>query len=177
MRISDWSSDVCSSDLHGGGNMGTLWPKHEAFRLHLLRAHRGRPIVQMPQSIHYADIAAAAEMADAIRAHGQFTLLVRDARSLAFARAHFDCPIHLCPDAALMLGRQQRGPATAPVFALLRTDHERAAGATDPLPPGVIADDWLEADAAPQRYLRLSPKPARPPLPPPLPPPTARPQP
>src|SRR3546814_7789266 len=48
--------------IHGGGNMGTLWPRHEAFRLHLLRAHRGRPIVQMPQSIHSADIAAAAEM-------------------------------------------------------------------------------------------------------------------
>src|SRR3546814_6373990 len=91
MRISDWSSDVCSSDLdgpiliHGGGNMGTLWPKHEAFRLHLLRTHRGHPVVQMPQSIHYADPAAAAEMAEAIRNHGQFTLLVRDARSLAFA--------------------------------------------------------------------------------------------
>src|SRR3546814_4637985 len=105
MRISDWSSDVCSSDLdgpiliHGGGNMGTLWPKHEAFRLHLLRTHRGHPVVQMPQSIHYADPAAAAEMAEAIRNHGQFTLLVRDARSLAFAERHFDCAIRLCPDA------------------------------------------------------------------------------
>src|SRR3546814_13528911 len=75
--------------------MGTLWPKHEAFRLHLLRTHRGHPIVQMPQSIHYADPAAAAEMAEAIRGHGQFTLLVRDARSLAFAERHFDCTIRL----------------------------------------------------------------------------------
>src|SRR3546814_6761884 len=97
MRISDWSSDVCSSDLsaiadfddeacraaigdgpiliHGGGNMGTLWPKHEAFRLHLLRTHRGHPIVQMPQSIHYADPAAAAEMAEAIRGDRKSTRL------------------------------------------------------------------------------------------------------
>src|SRR3546814_4284411 len=133
MRGSDWSADVCSSNLdfddeacrsaigdvpvliHGGGNMGTLWPKHEAFRLHLLRTHRGHPIVQMPQSIHYADPAAAAEMAEAIRGHGQFTLLVRDARSLAFAERHFDCTIRLCPDAELMLDRQQRAPATMPV--------------------------------------------------------------
>ena len=161
--IADFDDAACRAAIgggpiliHGGGNMGTLWPKHEAFRLHLLRAHRGRPIVQMPQSIHYADIAAAAEMADAIRAHGAFTLLVRDSRSLAFAHEHFDCPAHLCPDAALMLGRQRRESPTAPVFALLRTDHERAAGATDPLPPGVIADDWLEEDAAQKRYLRLS---------------------
>ncbi|MBO9695084.1 MAG: polysaccharide pyruvyl transferase family protein [Sphingopyxis sp.] len=160
--IADFDDDACRAAIgggailiHGGGNMGTLWPKHEAFRLHLLRTHRGRPIVQMPQSIHYADPAAAAEMAEAIRAHGQFTLLVRDARSLAFAEQNFDCPIRLCPDAALMLGRRQRRAATVPVFALLRTDHERAAGDTA-LPAGVVADDWLEEDAAQKRRLRVS---------------------
>jgi len=160
--IADFDDEACRAAIgdgpiliHGGGNMGTLWPKHEAFRLHLLRTHRGHPIVQMPQSIHYADPAAAAEMAEAIRAHGQFTLLVRDARSLAFAEQHFDCDIRLCPDAALMLGRQRRDPATAPVFALLRTDHERAPGDAA-LPAGVVADDWLEEDASQKRRLRLS---------------------
>lgn len=161
--IADFEDEACQAAIgdgpiliHGGGNMGTLWPKHEAFRLHLLQTHPGCPIVQMPQSIHYADPAAAAEMADAIREHGRFTLLVRDARSLAFAEQHFDCPIHLCPDAALMLGRQRREAATTPVFALLRTDHERAAGQDDRLPTGVVADDWLEEDAGQKRLLRLS---------------------
>jgi exopolysaccharide biosynthesis predicted pyruvyltransferase EpsI len=161
--LADFEDEACRTAIgggailiHGGGNMGTLWPKHEAFRLHLLRTHRGRPIVQMPQSIHYADPAAAAEMAEAIRGHGQFTLLVRDARSLAFAEQHFDCTIQLCPDAALMLGRQRRGLATVPVFALLRTDHERAVGQIDTLPAGVVADDWLEEDSAQKRHLRLS---------------------
>lgn len=160
--IADFDDAACRAAIgggpiliHGGGNMGTLWPKHEAFRLHLLRAHRDRPIVQMPESIHYADPAAAQEMAGAIRDHGRFTLLVRDARSLAFAQAHFDCPVHLCPDAALMLGRQQRSPATVPVFALLRTDHERAADDAA-LPAGVVADDWLEEDPAQKRKLRVS---------------------
>ncbi|MFC3786563.1 pyruvyl transferase EpsO [Sphingopyxis italica] len=161
--IADFDDEACRAAIddgpiliHGGGNMGTLWPKHEAFRLHLLRTHRGHPVVQMPQSIHYADPAAAAEMAEAIRAHGQLTLLVRDARSLAFAERHFDCRVRLCPDAALMLGRQQRPPATVPVFALLRTDHERAPGGADALPAGVAADDWLEEDPAQKRRLRLS---------------------
>ena len=161
--IADFDDNACRAAIgdgpiliHGGGNMGTLWPKHEAFRLHLLRTHRGQPIIQMPQSIHYADPAAAAEMADAIREHGRFTLLVRDARSLAFAERHFDCTIRLCPDAALMLGRQQRAPASVPVFALLRTDHERALGGVDALPAGVAADDWLEEDPAQKRRLRLS---------------------
>src|SRR3546814_10069407 len=74
--IADFDDEACRAAIgdgpiliHGGGNMGTLWPKHEAFRLHLLRTHRGHPVVQMPQSIHYADPAAAAEMAEAIRNH------------------------------------------------------------------------------------------------------------
>src|SRR3546814_8000001 len=58
--------------------------------------------------------------------------------------------------AALLLGRHQRAPATVPVFALLRTDHERAAGGADALPMGVAADDWLEEDPAQKRRLRLS---------------------
>lgn len=142
--------------IHGGGNFGTLWPKHEAFRLHLLRTHRGCPIVQMPESIHYADDAGIAEMAEAIRAHGNFTLLVRDARSFAFAKKHFDCSVALCPDAALMLGRQERTTPVARVFALLRTDHERAPGGDGPFPDGVIADDWLEEDASERQRIRLS---------------------
>lgn len=142
--------------INGGGNFGTLWKKHEALRLHLLEQNRGRPIIQLPQSIHYADPAAAAPIAAAIKAHGNFTLLVRDQRSLAFAKAHFDCPVHLCPDGAVMLGRQNRQAARAPVFALLRTDHERVDGAEAPLPAGVIADDWIEENPAQKRYLRLS---------------------
>lgn len=160
--IADFEDDACRQAIgdgpiliHGGGNFGTLWPRHERFRLYLLKTHRGKPIVQLPQSIHYASPDAAAEMAAAIKAHGQFTLLVRDERSFAFARAHFDCPVHLCPDAALMLGRQQRKPARLPVFALLRTDHERA-GQDDELPENIVAGDWLEESAAQKRHLRLS---------------------
>lgn len=143
--------------IHGGGNFGTLWPKHEAFRLQMLRQHRDRAIVQMPQSIHYDAPERADEMAAAIRQHGRFTLLVRDAKSLAFARDRFDCTVELCPDAALMLGRLPR-PAqpVAPVFALLRTDHERADGADAALPAGVIADDWLEEDERERRRIRIA---------------------
>src|SRR3546814_4175811 len=71
--IADFDDEACRAAIgdgpiliHGGGNMGTLWPKHEAFRLQLLRTQRGHPIVQMPPSIHYADPAAAADMAEAI---------------------------------------------------------------------------------------------------------------
>jgi exopolysaccharide biosynthesis predicted pyruvyltransferase EpsI len=143
--------------IHGGGNFGTLWPKHEAFRLQMLRRHRDRAIVQMPQSIHYDAPERADEMAAAIRDHGRFTLLVRDAKSLAFARARFDCAVELCPDAALMLGRLPRpARAVTPVFALLRTDHERANGVDADPPAGVIADDWLEEDTRERSRIRMA---------------------
>lgn len=140
--------------IHGGGNFGTTWPRHEALRLELLRQFPGRPIVQLPQSIHYDSDAQLKEMAQAIADHGAFTLLVRDARSLALARLHFDCDIRLCPDAALYLGRQVRVPAKADVFALLRTDHERALDAVA-APPGAICADWLEERTGEQKLMRL----------------------
>lgn len=77
-------------------------------------------------------------------------------RSLAFAEKHFDCRMALCPDAALMLGRQERATPRARVFALLRTDHERAPGSDGALPDDVIADDWLDEDEREQKRIRLS---------------------
>lgn len=140
--------------IHGGGNFGTTWPRHEALRLDLLRQFKGRPIIQMPQSIHYDDDAQLKTMAQAIAAHGAFTLLVRDARSLALARLHFDCDIRLCPDAALYLGRQPRDTAKADIFALLRTDHERALDVAA-APPGAICADWLEERTGERKLMRL----------------------
>lgn len=139
--------------IHGGGNFGTTWPKHEALRLHLLREFPGRTIIQMPQSIHYENDASTREMAEAVRAHGAFTLLVRDARSLEFAQSHFDCDVRLCPDAALYLGRFQRALPKADILALLRTDHERVTDTAVP-PPGTIVTDWLEESSAERNLMR-----------------------
>jgi pyruvyl transferase EpsO len=145
--------------IHGGGNFGTVWPKHEELRLHLLERFRGRPVVQLPQSIHYADPASRDRMARAIAAHGRFTLLVRDAPSLALANAHFDCDVRLCPDAALFLGRQPRGRARVDVFALMRTDHERAITARAGV--GVAIADWLDEPGRSRALIRARIKLAR----------------
>jgi exopolysaccharide biosynthesis predicted pyruvyltransferase EpsI len=140
--------------IHGGGNFGTLWSRHEEFRLLLLRRFPGRPIVQLPQSIHYSDPARALEMAEAIRAHGAFTLLVRDADSLDFARRHFECETRLCPDAALYLGSFERKPATVDILALLRNDRESVAEGPVAMPPGTLATDWPTEDGFQRKLLR-----------------------
>lgn len=157
--LKDYSADALAEAapegpilIHGGGNFGTVWPKHEALRLHLLERFPGRPIVQLPQSLHYADEASRNRMARAIAAHGRFTLLVRDAPSFALATTHFDCDVRLCPDAALYLGRQRRGRPRTDVLALMRTDHERAVAAGGA--PDVTIVDWLDERARERDLMR-----------------------
>lgn len=132
--------------LHGGGNLGDLWPHHQQFREALLRAVRDRPVVQLPQSIHFADERGLARFAAIVAGHPDLTLHVRDSDSLAIAADHFNCRTHLTPDSAFALGPQQRGEADTPILALMRTDIERRT-AFAPSLAGATIVDWLEEDA------------------------------
>lgn len=133
--------------LQGGGNFGDIWAWHQDFREFVLEKYRGRPVLQMPQSIHYADEANADRMARVIERHGAFTLLVRDHESFEFATRKFACPVFLCPDMAFAMGRQARiGPVSADVLMLLRTDKEKGLSAQSlpSVPPGYLVADWLD---------------------------------
>lgn len=133
--------------VHGGGNFGDVWPAHQEFREAVLRRYPATRIVQMPQSIHYADPAAVDRTARAIAGHKAFTLLVRDHESLDLATARFDCDVRLCPDMAFCMGPQRRLVApTLEVLLLLRIDHEaRSQGAAPAdLPAGWVIADWLD---------------------------------
>ncbi|MCG7347492.1 polysaccharide pyruvyl transferase family protein [Sphingomonas sp. ACRSK] len=142
--------------LSGGGNFGDLWPRFQQFRRMLLAALPGRPIVQLPQTIHFADPEQVRLTREAIAAHGNFTLLVRDRASLAFAEAELGCPAELCPDMAFCLGSLSR-PALPvhDIVYLLRTDQERSAGRGVPeLPRDTLLVDWIHGTRAPSRWDR-----------------------
>lgn len=126
--------------LHGGGNLGDIWPHHQHFREALLAVIDDRPVVQLPQSIHFREPNEAHRFARLAREHPDFTLYVRDAASLAFARAHGIARVALVPDSAIALGPQSRGDAIQPLLMLLRRDDEATGGHA---PYGV---DWLEDD-------------------------------
>jgi exopolysaccharide biosynthesis predicted pyruvyltransferase EpsI len=112
--------------LHGGGNFGDVWPRHQILRQEILARYPNNRIVQLPQSLHFNDPKACAPTARAIAAHRDFTLLVRDRPSLDFARAHFDCETLLCPDCAFMIGPSRGAvPVRHDVLAIFRSDHER----------------------------------------------------
>jgi pyruvyl transferase EpsO len=129
--------------IHGGGNFGDIWLGHQAFREEILQRWPGRPVIQLPQSIHYASEARAAETARIIARHGNFTLLVRDEESRHFAQKHFDCRVLLCPDMALCIGPLKAPQPAIPVLAMLREDREKASTHDLSAFPDVPVEDWI----------------------------------
>lgn len=113
--------------INGGGNFGGLYPHHDELRIRILTDFPNRPIVQMPQSLELANSEIVERMKRAIGSHRDFTLLVRDHRSLAIARSEFDCRIALVPDAAFALGRLEREAPSEDVVVQARQDDEAAA--------------------------------------------------
>lgn len=141
--------------IHGGGNFGDIWLGHQKFREQILEQWPGRPVIQFPQSIHYASQARAEETARIIARHGNFTLLVRDEESKDYAEKHFDCQVRLCPDMAVCIGTLQAPQPEIPVLAMLREDRERAS-ALDLSPyPDIPAEDWITEPWFPVRAAKL----------------------
>lgn len=137
--------------VHGGGNLGDLWPAHQALRERVLEDFPDRPVVQLPQSVCFRSDAALHRARRAFEKHPRLTLLVRDGRSLDAVRRDLDTDAILCPDGAFCLPEPPRLPPLRETLWLLRTDHE----ATDRRAPrGVEAVDWL--DEPPSRPVRLA---------------------
>jgi exopolysaccharide biosynthesis predicted pyruvyltransferase EpsI len=140
--------------LTGGGSFGDLWPTAQELRQEIARAFPGNPIVQLPQTVHFETSAALRRARVVIDEHADFTLLVRDRRSLDIAGNEFKARAVLCPDMAFALGplTRPRRPLHPAVW-LLRTDKESAtrSGASTSSGSGV---DWL--DKPPTRLRSLS---------------------
>lgn len=117
--------------LHGGGNFGSIWQKHQRFRHDVIGRYKNRRIVQMAQSVHFASGTDSLrdESKRLIGEHPDFIMLVRDKPSYDFVAAEFDCPVLMCPDAAHCL---QYLPTTRQpqhdVLSVLRDDKETAGG-------------------------------------------------
>jgi exopolysaccharide biosynthesis predicted pyruvyltransferase EpsI len=130
--------------IHGGGNLGDLWPAHQLFRERILSDFPGNPVIQLPQSIRFREPAALKRAARIFDAHPNFTLLIREQQSLEIARNELRTASVLCPDLAFHLGAQERRiAASISVVWLARTDHEAAHDSLPADAPGLVAD-WLE---------------------------------
>ncbi|HVW74326.1 MAG TPA: polysaccharide pyruvyl transferase family protein [Rhizomicrobium sp.] len=131
--------------LCGGGNFGDIWPGHQEFRTELITRFPNRKIIQLPQSIEFASPSEAEKARNAIHSHPDFTLFVRDKRSMERARTLLNVEPILIPDMAFCLGKiSRRRPPNAPLLLLLRADKERKEHTGTNLSiPGHI-EDWLK---------------------------------
>lgn len=112
--------------IHGGGNFGDIWEKHQIFRENIITNFPDNKIVQLPQSIKFYDQQKINSSAQVINRHKDFHLLVRDLKSYEFAKTNYQCNVTLSPDAAFGIGNIE--PAIKPkydVVFLSRTDLEK----------------------------------------------------
>jgi exopolysaccharide biosynthesis predicted pyruvyltransferase EpsI len=118
--------------INGGGNLGDLYGKHQALREAVIERFPDRPILQLPQTIHFADPRKRQRAQRIFDRHRRLTLLVRDAASLELAERWFSAPSQLTPDMAFALaGRLHRATPDQEAVWLLRRDRESSTGTTD----------------------------------------------
>lgn len=126
-RLNECDVIVC----HGGGNFGDIYPRHQKLRERLVKHFPDKPIVIMPQSMHFSSAEAARESAAIFRKHRNLTIFVRDEHSLDLARSQFSDNVMLCPDMAHRLfeglsafARERKVPMSPYPLRLMRRDVE-----------------------------------------------------
>lgn len=132
--------------LHGGGNLGDLWPAHQRFREQVLRDHPRHPVVIFPQTINFQDPQALDRARRAFASHARLTVIARDAASYEFAVDKFDSSVALAPDSAFWLSPELTHHARSPqeFVWLARTDHEAALRLDENTKTSEIRTvDWL----------------------------------
>lgn len=129
---------------HGGGNFGDIYPAHQNLREEIARRFPEKPVVVMPQSLHFGSDAALRRSAEHFRRHPNLTIAVRDTQSEQLARMHFTDRVMLVPDMAHRLYDHfepiRKNPGRDPLY-LMRRDVE-ATSATDDA--GHHGRDWSD---------------------------------
>ncbi len=134
--------------IHGGGNFGDVWPRHQRFRETVIADFPGHRIVQLPQTVHFADPNALRRSARVVQAHDAFVLMVRDERSREVAERGLGVEALLVPDTAFGLRPLGRTRSEVPIVVLARGDREARRTSTS-WPADVHRIDWVEDDPAP----------------------------
>jgi exopolysaccharide biosynthesis predicted pyruvyltransferase EpsI len=121
--------------IHGGGNLGDIYPHHHGVRLRVGRDHQGL-IIQSPQSVHFSGQSGLQEYLAVYDRSSGYRLGLRDARS-AEILGELGRKAVLAPDAFHCMGHIEAPPSTQKFLILARTDSE--SGSLGPSPDTV---DW-----------------------------------
>lgn len=136
--------------LHGGGNLGDLWYRHQQFRESIIEKYTDRPIIILPQTINFQNKKKLERARKIFNSHSNLTIFVRDNYSYDLGIKYFDnCKIVLSPDMAFQL-------VDSPEFVfevknnnsilyLDRTDLElnKSLGFRLPIDSNLVSEDWV----------------------------------
>jgi exopolysaccharide biosynthesis predicted pyruvyltransferase EpsI len=133
--------------LHGGGNLGDVWPMHQALRERVMKEFSGHRIIQLPQTAHFRSGRALDRARRVFESCSDLVIIARDDETQSRLRQQFDIRVDLAPDAAFVLGTRAvaRVPA-ADVIWLARTDSESTLHLQPPPGSRVQTIDWLDDD-------------------------------
>jgi len=128
-RLDDLVKTGATIVFHGGGNLGDLYRDYQMFRELVIARYPEAPIVILPQSVHFDDVANRAAVARLFAAHPQLFIFARDRESLDFARNDCGRPAALMPDMAHALwGSLPRHSGGAPRLLNFRRRDKEATG-------------------------------------------------
>ena len=143
--------------LHGGGNLGSVWPEHQNFRERIISTLVDYNIIQLPQSVFFDNVEDKQKFGKVAIEHQSLNILVRDKESFDLLN-ELGLSVSLCPDMALALGALQTiGPPKVDAVWLSRTDHESTGNDKIDTSFKIEKLDWLMGEPG-RYYSKFSPK-------------------
>lgn len=134
--------------LHGGGNFGDVWTRHQQMRENLLARYPWNRFVFLPQTVFFSDKELERKCLANIAQHGNSKVYGRDAESTEILRQGGISGASSMPDMAHMLWKHLK-PCGEPVdenpFCLIRRDCEtRGTNGAELAISGLPTVDWLD---------------------------------
>lgn len=113
--------------LHGGGNFGDLWIKHQKFREKIIKNFKDKKIIIFPQTVYFSNRSKLKKSAKIFSEHPNLIICARDKLSYNILKNNFkNNTIILVPDMAFYLDRfdYQEIKSNKDVLYFLRKDKE-----------------------------------------------------
>lgn len=85
--------------LHGGGNFGDIYPRHQRLRESVIKKFPNKRVIQLPQTIHFSSEQEMLNSSEIFAKHSDIHIYLRDTKSLKIAEK-FTKNASLMPDMA-----------------------------------------------------------------------------